>query len=851
MRSIAAKFALCCGLLALVLAGVGGFRAWRASRKNVEQLTRQQADLALEFDLAIRDYIKRYVRPEMVKAKGPEVFEVKTMSTSYAARKIFQRVGKRFPEAILKFSSTNPRNPVNQAGSEEARLLERFEQDPDLDHWSGRIRIDGAEYFASLRPRRTEPGCLRCHGNPQDAPAALLKTYGTQAGFGQNAGDVVAMDMVAIPLESTWGAVNAGFTQQLFWLLPAAGLLVLALVLIFRRLVTRRLKAITHCFRIACRQEDPSRIRPIPIRCPDEIGQLVEAFNSLARKLRTVHENLEERVQQRTQELAVANEQLSAEIRQKEQAQEDLEARKRQLSTLLSNLPGMAYRRAGNEAMDVQFASQGSEALLGYSPEQLVGPVASVTPRDLIHPEDAAIVNSVLRRSLRNLEPFHMLYRVLTREGTTRWVLDQGSAVSCPGRDNVIEGFVIDITERKLAEQRAQKAQQQAEAASQAKSQFLANMSHEMRTPLSGLVGMLELLGKTQFDQEQQELYSLARRSADALQSVISDILDFSKIEAGKLEIRTGPFDLPSTIQDAVGLIRFHAGQKDLALEADIDPRLPDRLTGDGPRLRQILLNLLGNAVKFTQEGKVAIQARLDGEAVGTVWVHLVVSDTGCGIEAENQKRIFNPFEQADATDSRSHGGTGLGLAICSRLVERMGGKIWLISQPGQGSTFHLSLPFSLAPDDPPDSRPTDPQQAPEKLRPLKVLLAEDNAVNQLLVQKVLGRQGHEIITVSNGREALERVESESFDLVLMDIQMPEMDGIEAASRIRKLDSPLCDLPVIAMTAHALDSDRKRCLEAGMDGFVTKPVKFDALLEAIRSAMPSRQEKTSRSPRAC
>jgi CheY-like chemotaxis protein len=266
---------------------------------------------------------------------------------------------------------------------------------------------------------------------------------------------------------------------------------------------------------------------------------------------------------------------------------------------------------------------------------------------------------------------------------------------------------------------------------------------------------------------------------------------------------------------------------------------------GDGPRLRQILLNLLGNAVKFTDQGQVKVQARLDGEAVGTAWVHLVVSDTGCGIEAENQKRIFNPFEQGDATDSRSHGGTGLGLAICSRLVERMGGKIWLNSQPGQGSRFHLSLPFSLAPDDPPACPCAPQQQAPEQPRPLKVLLAEDNPVNQLLVQKLLGREGHEIITVPNGREALERVEAESFDLVLMDIQMPEMDGIQAAGRIRKLDAPLCDLPIIAMTAHALDSDRKRCMEAGMDGFVTKPVKFDALLEAILSALQSRKDKTS------
>jgi HAMP domain-containing protein len=339
---------------------VGGVRAWQSSRNHVEQLSRQQAELGLEFDLAIRQYVREHIRPAMAKAYGNDAFLVETMSTSYVAREIFQGVREKFPDAILKFSSVNPRNPSNQAGPEERELLDRFRRNPDLENWAGRIRMNGREYFAQLRPRKLEQGCLRCHGRTQDAPAALVEQYGPTAGFGQQVGDIVAMDTVAIPLESTWAAVNADFRGQLVWLLPGAGLMMVALVLAFRSLVTRRLRAITMCFRDACDQEDPSNLHPIRVRCRDEIGRLVEAFNHLAGKLRSTHEQLEQRVEDRTQELAVANEQLSAEIFRRRQAELDLRDRQRQLSTLLSNLPGMAYRR--DSADEMAFLTPGTAA---------------------------------------------------------------------------------------------------------------------------------------------------------------------------------------------------------------------------------------------------------------------------------------------------------------------------------------------------------------------------------------------------------------------------------------------------------------------------------------------------------
>jgi PAS domain S-box-containing protein len=841
LRSIAAKYALFCGFLALCLVAVGGFRAWQSSRKHVEQLSRQQAALGLEFDLAIRQYVQEHIRPAMAKAYGRDVFLVETMSTSYVAREIFHRVREEFPEAVLKFSSTNPRNPSNQAGPEERQLLEEFRRDPERKQWAGRVRMNGREYFAHLRPRKLEQGCLRCHGRPEDAPPALIEKYGSSAGFGQQVGDIVAMDTVAIPLESTWAAVNADFMGQLVWLLPGAGLMMVALVLAFRSLVTRRLRAITMCFRDACRQEDPSQIRPIRVRSRDEIGRLVEAFNALAGKLRSTHEQLEQHVEDRTQELAVTNEQLSAEILRRRQAELGLREQQRQLSTLLSNLPGMAYRRDGSDAMAFEFVSQGCHALLGYTPEQLIEGQADGQKLDMIHPEDLSIFETTLKRSLRRKQPFHVLYRVIVASGVTKWLLDQGVVIEGPGGKLSIEGFVTDITDRKRAEQHALRAQQEAEAASQAKSQFLANMSHEMRTPLAGLVGMLDLMEETDLSGEQQKLFGLARSSADALQAVIGDILDFSKIEAGKLEIHSAPFNLKKVIDNTTGLMRFQAAQRDLYVRQEICDRIPDHLVGDASRVRQILLNLVGNAVKFTQTGGITVTAELDGDGVTTAWIHLIVSDTGCGISAEDQKRIFDPFEQGDSTAARNHSGTGLGLAICTRLVERMGGKMWLHSQPGQGSAFHLSLPLPVAHAHKQSPEPGGGADRKDLPGALRILLAEDNAINQLLARKLLARDGHEVTAVSNGREAVEAIETGRFDLVLMDVQMPEMDGLEATRTIRAMASGICDVPIVAMTAHALSSDRDRCLEAGMDAFVTKPVRPEVLQQGIGEALAARE----------
>jgi signal transduction histidine kinase/ActR/RegA family two-component response regulator len=449
-------------------------------------------------------------------------------------------------------------------------------------------------------------------------------------------------------------------------------------------------------------------------------------------------------------------------------------------------------------------------------------------------PRQRRRVLAAMQRVRRGQSPQTTEFKIRTPRGTLKWIRASARAHADNGVIHKIFGSVQDITASKEAERALKRARDEAQAASTAKTEFLANMSHEVRTPLNGVLGMLQLTLRTELDQEQREYMDIALHSCRGLLTIINDLLDLSKIEAGKITLARDLVDLPQTVNAVVQGFRHQVADKDVNLSYSLDSRIPDNLVGDGGRLRQILFNLVGNAVKFTPSGTVRLDVTPLARNKDTAHILFSVSDTGVGIPDEALERIFEPFEQADTGLQRSVRGTGLGLGIVRKLVHLMGGTLTLASEQGKGTTIYASIPLGLleAQEDEQLS-PTDHAQG----EGLNILLVEDNPVNRTAPKLFLEKLGNTVRWAEHGRQALNLMQENRFDVVFMDLEMPHMDGIETTKRIRAatdMATP-ASVPVIAITAFAFPADRKRCFDAGMDAFLTKPVDFKELEQIVRS----------------
>ncbi len=460
--------------------------------------------------------------------------------------------------------------------------------------------------------------------------------------------------------------------------------------------------------------------------------------------------------------------------------------------------------------------------------------------REFLHPDDRESVSEQWEQTLRNLKAFSKDCRVITPKGDERWIHLRSSPVFSDTGTRYT-GTVVDITDRKHTEVELKKAKDAAEAASIAKSEFLANMSHEIRTPMNGVIGMTNLLMDTGLDVEQSQFTETIRTSADSLMTVINDILDFSKIEAGKLELEVIDFDLRITLEEVSELMSLKAYEKGLEFASIVHHEVPSLLRGDPGRLRQILINLLGNAIKFTDSGEVTLKAILEEEDAHRVVIHFSVSDTGIGISKKDMDRLFKSFSQVDGSTSRNFGGTGLGLAISKQLTELMEGRIGVDSKEGQGSTFWFTVAIEKQPED------RETLMILEDIRKKRILFVDDNAINRQVYREQLKSWGCRYGEASSGTQAIDELRSaqeagDPFEIGIIDMQMPEMDGEELGRSIKQ-DPDLADTILIMVSSMGARGDVARLKKIGFAAYLTKPIKQSQLYDCLAATAKIWKEK--------
>jgi len=466
-------------------------------------------------------------------------------------------------------------------------------------------------------------------------------------------------------------------------------------------------------------------------------------------------------------------------------------------------------------------------------------PLTRKSVLEFFDPADRDTVKHALSAAWKSGSGFNINCRMKTVTGRQFWAELRCTGLVENHSSSYLVGTLQDISAHKQTEEMLVAAREAAESSTRTKNELLAVISHELRTPLNGVIGGAQLLGMTELSKDQQEYLQMVVISAKNELALVNDLLDLASLDASEIKIVTAPFVLYDSIMNALVPHRTIIRERGLTFRSDISPALGRTVLGDSRRLTQVVSNLINNAIKFTPQGEISLKADLLERGAGSVTVRIVVSDTGIGIAPKDQQRIFEPFVQADMSHTRSYGGTGLGLSICSKLVERMGGTISLESEAGAGSRFTIELPFMVAD---PVAEPV-PSKTAVKFTPTgsTVLVAEDNLINLKATSGMLRKMGYTVVSAADGKEALAHWMQGGIDVVLMDIQMPVMDGIEAMQFIRAREQQTgCHTPVVALTAHAMQEDRERLLKSGFDGYLAKPVEAQALYDEISRVLHTR-----------
>jgi len=781
-RHIGIRFIVLICAIVVAFSGLVIFRMQSQSSANTKVLLANQAELAMQFDLAIREYVAESVRPFVSQHVDRDEFIPDVMSTSFVARSIFEKVKEQFPDCIIKFSSDNPRNPKNKANAEELKVIRYFRQNPQAKEWSGQIDFDGRPYYAHFHPRRMEESCLSCHGDPKDAPKSLVAQYGDKAGFNRKVGDVVAFDSVEIPMGKYTAVAAREAHANSVILLMGMGLLLAVIYIASNRL----------------------------------------------RKDVTERKNVDEKLKltQFSIDQAAAG--------------------------IFWISPKARFLYVNNNVCET----------LGYNLAEML----SMTVHD-IDPNFSAEV-----------WPEH--WRQIKKNGSMKFE----SIHRCKdGREFPVEivtnyfqyndkeynlAFVQDITERKYAEEHLKQSKQLADrirrelekanrqlkltaekaiSADSAKSQFLANMSHEIRTPMNAIIGFSELLAEENLTDEQSHYVNFISQSAEHLLLLINDILDFSRIEAGKFDVELVDASLEQLLTIVELSMQPAAKAKELDFQIRHSGQIPQTIYTDPVRLRQCLINLVNNAVKFTNAGHVYVNVTTQ-MIENDNYICFDVEDTGIGIASDRIDSIFEEFTQIETGATRRFEGTGLGLAITKNIAKLLGGELSVTSRIGKGSVFSLVIPIGIdlenqVSSDNPEPATMYQQNSNTEQTSFsgRVLVAEDVRTNQVLIKLLLERLGLEVTLVEDGKQAVDKALNEDFDLILMDIQMPNMNGYKATGMLREKGIAT---PIVALTAYAMKGDDKKCLEAGCDNYLCKPIDRVKLIQLISKYIPSTTESS-------